>query len=161
MYNNCVIIGEVVAQPKQRGAAVTLRVKTYRDDHDGNRRETVHNVEVFRQYQDFASSLRVGDLVLAEGSYETNSYKQRGQTRYWTALKTVRISAFHGGQMNRGGRGGGPPRRGQVQDQGMPSAPIPEVQTSRTSVRYIQEHTDNTRSAGMYGTLDIPWEQNQ
>lgn len=166
MYQMHILMGTVESLPHKRGAAVTLEVKTWRDDGKGSSRPTIHKVEVFRPYDSFALSLKIGDVVHVEGMVERSTYRDRNNNmKEWVSTKTTRIFRMQNDfrSMHRGGRDAGPPRHNGTMS-APTSAPIPEEETSRISrpvrrrPRKVQVTDAQPESFENFGTSNM-WDQ--
>ncbi len=89
--NNCMFGGIVVDQPTERGAAVCVKVKTWRS-YNGRTFFTKNDVEAYGGQKDAALQLRPGQSVICTGNVETRSYESQGTKKWKTAMNVRDIS---------------------------------------------------------------------
>ena len=92
MINKIFLLGTVKSQPQKRGAAMSFRVGTWRNHHDGRRFDTTHTVEGFGRNAEVASSLSEGEMISVEGSIKHSSYEKNGQTVWFTSVSASNIT---------------------------------------------------------------------
>ena len=96
MINKVFLLGVVKSNPTMRGVALTFRVTTWRNHHDGRRFDCTHSIEVFGKGISTAEDLREGDMVAIEGSVKHSSYEKNGQRVWTTSINAFSVSRPEG-----------------------------------------------------------------
>jgi len=95
MINNCLIIGELAAEPEERQvgqkSVLNLRVKTW-ETSNGTRYDAYHTVQIWGdRAKDNVRNCRSGQLVMCQGKYTTRKVEKNGQAAYYSSLTAFNV----------------------------------------------------------------------
>ena len=95
MINNCLIIGELAAEPEERQvgqkSVLNLRVKTW-ETSGGTRYDAYHTVQIWGdRAKENVRNCRSGQLVMCQGKYTTRKVEKNGQKAYYSSLTAFNV----------------------------------------------------------------------
>jgi single-stranded DNA-binding protein len=107
-FNRVNLLGVVATVPRERGAAVMFRIRTWDIGKDGRQFNQYHNIDAFGYQKDAALALREDAEIYLEGYLKTSSYEKDGQKVWKTSVVASKIvSQSEPGSTRSGMRDGG------------------------------------------------------